>query len=548
MKKDKNLYCWIWQVSGREKGKLLILTLVQMLLGGSTVLAAWLLRDLIDGAVAKDAERFWRYASLFIGLTLGQIALRAAQRHLNESCRACLENRFKSRLVSALFSANYADVSKVHSGQWMNRLTSDTVVLADGISGILPDASGMMVRLGAAVVLLVVLIPGLSMVILPVGVLLILLTLVFRKRLKGLHKAIQESDGALREFLTERLSASVVLRAFGVQKRELRQADEKMDAHRSARMKRNTFSNLCNIGFGLAINGAYVLGAVYCGYGILTGTMSYGTFTAVLQLVTQVQTPFANLSGFLPKFYAALASAERLMEAERFAPDLPGSPVDAQPLYGRLRAIGLENATFAYPGEPQNVLKNRDLTLKKGDFVAFTGHSGCGKSTVLKLLLALYPLDDGQVFLETEAGRETLDARHRTLFAYVPQGNLLMSGTIRQVLTFGDSRIPEARIWQALKIACAEGFVGQLESGLETCLGERGAGLSEGQMQRLSIARAVLTERPVLLLDEATSALDEATEAEVLKNLRTMTGKTVAIVTHRPAALAVCDQEVAFGE
>ncbi len=547
MKKHKGLYHWIWQVCGREKGMLLALTLIQMLLGGASVLGAWLLRGLIDGAVAGEREAFFRYAAFFIALTLGQIALRALQRHWNESCRTRLENRLKTRLFAALLYGNYADVTKVHSGQWLNRLTSDTVVLTEGIIGILPEASGMVVKLGAAVALLVALIPRLGLALLLGGVLLILLTLAFRRRLKGLHRAIQEADGSLRSFLTEQLSASQVLRAFGVQNQALKGAERKMDAHRSARMKRSIFSNLCNIGFGLAINGAYVLGAVFCGYGILTGTLSYGTFTAVLQLVSQIQSPFANLSGFVPRFYAALASAERLQEAEGFPPDLPGTPVDAQALYEKIQAICLENATFTYPGEPQPALENRDLTLKKGSFVAFTGPSGCGKTTVLKLLLALYPLDSGQIFLETEVGRQPLDARHRDLFAYVPQGNLLISGTIREALTFG-RQIPEDRLWRALQIACAEGFVKQLDRGLETCLGERGAGLSEGQLQRLSLARALLTDRPILLLDEATSALDGATEAAVLKNIRNMTDKTVVLVTHRPTALAICDQEVPFGK
>ena len=185
------------------------------------------------------------------------------------------------------------------------------------------------------------------------------------------------------------------------------------------------------------------------------------------------------------------------------------------------------------------VLKDYSLMIRKGEFVAFTGPSGCGKSTVLKLLMGLYTVDAGEVY-----------GCDRSMFAYVPQGNQLMSGSIRDIITFSDKNRTgdEAGIHRALQIACADGFISELEHGIDTLLGERGLGLSEGQMQRLAIARAIYSDRPVLLLDEATSALDAGTEEAVLWNLRSMTDKTVIIVTHRPAALKLCDRQVAFGE
>ncbi len=552
--KKNNTLAWMWIVSGADKGNILVMSLIQAVLGGSAVASAWLMQDLIDNAVTKDAQGFWRMSIAFVCLIAGQIILQSVYRWLRESCTTSLENRFKDRLFSTLMNRDYARVQAVHSGEWMNRMTSDTTIVTSGITGILPELSGLMVKLVGALCSLLVMMPVAAWIILPGGVVLILLTWVFRKKSKTLHKTVQEADGRTRSFLTERLGAMLVLRVFGRQEPTAEEGRQKMQVHRRARMIRNHFSNLCNTGFAVVMNGVYLLGVIFCGYGILNGTMSYGTFTAVLQLVGQVQSPFAHISGYLPRFYSALASAERLMEAESFPHDYPDGAVDADEalaLYEKdLDAIVLEDVSFTYPdGEDiPAVLQGLDFTVRKGDYVAFTGHSGCGKSTVLKLLLALYPLDSGRILLQCGDTHKLLTSRYRSLFAYVPQGNHLFSGTVREIVAFGDreAMCDENRLCQALQAACALDFVQQLENGLDTQLGERGAGLSEGQMQRLALARAIFSQRPILLLDEATSALDDEPEAAVLKNLRAMENKTVIVVTHRPAALSICDRQIHF--
>lgn len=555
MRRERNQTArWLWRVSGADKWSIFWMALIQALLGAAAVLSAWLLRGIIDCAVAGSAPGFWRYSAGLLLLLAGQLALRAVNRHLTEWAKSSLENRMKGRLFSMLLEREYAAVTAVHSGEWMNRLTSDTAVAAEGLATILPEVLGMAVKLAGAVGLLLYLVPGLGCVVLPGGVILVGLTYAFRRVLKRLHRRIQEADGRLRVFLTERLSSMLIVRAFGKGAQTQAQAQALMGEHRRARMRRNRFSNLCNIGFGLVMSGAYVLGAVYCGYGILTGAMSYGAFTAVLQLIGQIQSPFANISGYLPKCYAMLASAERLMEAEDFPEDggePPLSEEECQAFYrGGFAALGLENASFTYPGgeETPAVLTGLNLRIEKGEYVAFTGHSGCGKSTVLKLLMSLYPLNGGAGYVDTDRGRLPLSAKYRGLFAYVPQGNQLLSGTIREIVAFGDAAAmeDEERLTLALRAACAEEFVRELPLGLDTALGEQGSGLSEGQMQRVAIARAVFSRRPILLLDEATSSLDEATEARLLANLRAMTDRTVLIVTHRPAALNICDRSIAF--
>ena len=560
--KQKNTLQWLSIAAGKAKLLVGVLVAVQAVLSVSSIAFAFVLRRIINMAVDGVQGGFWASLALLVGILLGQIVLSAASRFLSEYTSAAVENRFKHRLFAALLTGNYASVTAVHSGEWMNRLTSDTTIIAGGVTQIVPGLIGMLVRLFGALAAILWLEPRFFWVLVPGGAAMLALTYGFRKILKRLHKNIQEADGILRVFLQERLESLLIVRTFAKEQQTAAQADNLMEQHKAARMKRSNFSNLCNIGFAGAMNGAYLLGIGFCGYGILTGTMSYGNLMAIMQLVGQVQSPFANITGYLPRYYAMLASAERLMEAEAFAPDSEHPLAEEKVLEfyrTKLTALRLEHASFTYqppvraeeeqPPMPV-VLKDIDLTIRKGEYIAFTGPSGCGKSTVLKLLMCLYPLDAGSRTLETTCGTQPLTAAWRSLFAYVPQGNQLLSGTIRDIVSFGDpcKAQDDAGILRALRIACAEDFVQKLEKGLDTMLGEHGQGLSEGQTQRIAIARAVFSEHPILMLDEATSALDEATAQQLLENLRRMTDKTVLMVTHRADQTDFFDRELSFSK
>lgn len=560
--KQKNTLQWISNVAGKAKFLVGVLVAVQAVLSVSSIAFAFILRRIINMAVQGASTGFRSAFVLLAGVIAAQIVLGAVSHFLSEYTTTTVENRFKQRLFTTLLTGNYASITAVHSGEWMNRLTSDTTIIAGGVTQIVPGLIGMLVRLFGALAAILWLEPRFFLVLVPGGAAMLALTYGFRKIMKRLHKNIREADGTLRVFLQERLESLLIVRTFAKEQQTAAQAAGLMEKHKDARMKRSNFSNLCNIGFAGAMNGAYLLGIGFCGYGILTGTMSYGNLMAIMQLVGQVQNPFANITGYLPRYYAMLASAERLMETETFEPDSehPLAEEKALEFYRtKLTALRLEHASFTYqppvcaekeqPPMPV-VLKDIDLTIRKGEYIAFTGPSGCGKSTVLKLLMCLYPLDAGSRTLESTCGTQPLTAAWRSLFAYVPQGNQLLSGMIRDIVSFGDTRKAQddAGILRALRIACAEDFVQNLEKGLDTTLGEHGQGLSEGQMQRIAIARAVFSEHPILMLDEATSALDEATAQQLLENLRRMTDKTVLMVTHRADQTEFFDRELSFSK
>ncbi len=537
---------YLYEATCKNRIKLAVLTVLQVALSLANIGFVLTMSAALDSAVAGASHTLRRelvYLMLWVLLRLG---MRALLRYLEESASAAVENTLKGRLFSHLLHGDFARVKAVHTGEWMNRLTSDTTVVAGALTGILPNLLGMLVKLTGAAVMLLYMIPQAAVFLVPGGLVAMAVAWALRRNMKKHHKAVQEADGSLRSFLQERMGSLMVLRAFRTEAASGEEAAAHMLQHMQARLKKRNLSNLCNTAFAALMNGIYILGFAYCGYGLMRGELSYGTLLAVIQLVGQIQTPFAGLSGVLPQYYAMLASAERLLEAEAF-PQEPHSEEAALPDYAGFR---LQDVCFAYPDEPQTpVLKNACLDIRKGDFIALTGTSGTGKSTLFKLLLQLYQPESGSVGLVCGDGSQVpLQIAHRTLFAYVPQGSPLMCGSVRRIVSFSDDPQFDPQIWDALRIACADSFVSELEQGLDSPLGEQGAGLSEGQLQRLSLARAIFSGAPVLLLDEATSALDAQTELQVLHNLAALADKTILLVTHRPAALDHCSRRVHLTE
>lgn len=537
-KPDNAALSWLLARTKGRRGALAAIIAGNAVFAAAGAAFSLLCRGIIDSAVSGDRGGILGYAAGLGGFVLLQLVLRLVCNSLSEYVRAGMEMDMRAKLFGKLLSAELSSVTKYHSGELLNRMFSDVKICADGIADILPAAVNMVTRLVCAGVIMVFLEPWFAALFIAAGAVVFVVTRFFRGRLKGLHKQVQEKEGKVRSFLQEALESAAVIKVFGAERKMLRRNDLNQREHYRIRMKRRAIGIISGAGFGLIFQAGYVLALVWGAFGIFSGGMTYGTLTAVLQLVNQIQSPFAGLSSLFPQYYAMLASAERIIELE----NLPEEQKSAKALdYADFQRLEVSGLRFGY-GE-KDVITRADFTLNRGETAALTGISGGGKSTLFMLLLGAYRPDGGEIRFVSRSEEYSPGQETRGIFAYVPQGNCLFSGTIRENIAFlNDTEISDEAVMQAAKAACADEFITQLPEGLDARIGENGHGLSEGQAQRIAVARALYSGAGFLLLDEATSALDEQTERKLLENISAMDGKTVLIVTHRPAALEICDR------
>ena len=415
-------------------------------------------------------------------------------------------------------------------------------VIVNGIIAILPSAALFITSIIGAFYVLYGIDSTLAIIILCIGPVVAVGARIYSAKYKEMHKKCQEYDGKTKSFMLEILQNLLVVKSFGSEKIVLDKSEDlQMNSYR-LRIKRVTVSLVAQVGLFIIFNAGYYFALGYGAYRLSTGELTYGDVMAILALVNQIQSPFKSVSSLLPQAFAVSASIERLLELEDLK-DEPESiaPIDSG-LYKDLDEIVFDNATFSYNSD--SVVSGINMSVKKGECVAIAGESGVGKSTAIKLLLGIMEVENGRIYLKGKFGEMEVGKDTRPLFAYVPQGNLVLSGTIRENVSFGHNDAKEEDIIKACKIAQIWDFVEGLDKGLDTVLGEKGLGMSEGQTQRISIARALLHDAPVLLLDESTSALDSVTEKALLTAIREMTDKTCIIVSHKQAAFDICDKVI----
>lgn len=531
---------WIWQTAKPQLPLLVLLIVGNALSSVCAVSVALFSKQIVDAAQNGDFAALLRAGAVLLCVVLLQIGLRILDNSLAVRVSGRLEMACKRRLFSAILQKEYSAVTAYHSGELMTRLTSDITVVTDNATVLLPTAISMLTRLVLAFAVIASLDMRFALLILAAGAVLFASSRAFRGKIKKLHKTVQASDGRLRAFLQESIESLLAVQVFGVQSKVMREADVRQTDNFDAKIRRNRWSIAANAGFLALFSFGTLLTLLWCGWKLAAGTITFGTLTALLQLVNQVQTPLTNLSGLMPKYYSMLSSAERLMEIEAL-PDETHTHTESAPVRN-FESARFRGVSFAY-GQNE-VFTDADFEIRKNDFVVISGISGIGKSTLFKLLLGVLTPAGGEITVTAGGHTYPADKNTRGLFAYVPQGNLLFSGTVRDNIRFIKEDATDEEVLRAAQIACADTFLDELPEGLDTPLGEGGRGLSEGQMQRIAVARAILTDAPVLLLDEATSALDEETEAKLLQNIRALENKTCLIISHKKAAYAVCTREL----
>ncbi|MBR4711038.1 MAG: ABC transporter ATP-binding protein [Clostridia bacterium] len=493
-------------------------------------------KGMIDAATDRVRPALVYNAVALVGLVVVERLLSVWSSFLSTRSSARFQLEMQRMVTAALMSKDYAAIKPYHSGELVNRVFSDVSVVKGGVMSLLPGVVRITVSFIGAAVILITMDWRFVPVMIVASAVGVVITMLFRGPMKRRHKRMQEAEGALHASTQENLENIRVVKASVSEERALRQMDTHREHLAEEQLRNGKLSILMNQGIGSVFEISWLLCNLWGCYKIYRKTFTYGGLAAMIQLVGRIQAPIANAVQLVGQAYGVVSSAERLMEII----DLPDEEQGA--VLKDFDEIRLDHVSFHYNDGAEEVLFGLDAVIRRGDFVAVTGRSGGGKTSLFQLLLGIYRPTEGRVLFVS--GQDTYRASRgtRELFAYVPQGNTLFSGTLRDNLTMFTDSATDEKMDLAIRTACLEELVEEI--GLEARLGERGIGLSEGQAQRVAVARALLSDAPILLLDEATSALDEATEAKLLRNISALRDKTVIIVTHRRAALAICNSRL----
>lgn len=538
----KTAFSWIYGRTKKFLPGVILITLLSAVSAAGYIVLAVASKGVIDVATGDVAGSIWFWSAVLLAVVLIEVLNSYVSSYFRVRIQGKLDMHLKDYLLNLYLQKEYSSIYKIHSGEIVNKLSADVEIVSSGVVAILPRAVSIVTKVILGIGALIYLDAAFALIVLAFGVFLALGGRLYSKRYKHLHKQMQQTGGEVRSFVQECAENIVVIKSFATDSPIRRRLAQKMDLNFKVKLKRNFVSNIAGAGIGLLFMGGYYITLAWGALQISAGAMTYGTLMGLLQIVSQIRTPLYNVSGIFPQIFSMLASAERLMELERLPAEQTTYPLNAAETYAGMHRLRGSDLRFSYDHE--TVLSGGGFCVQKGQIVVVTGESGAGKSTLFRMLLGLFSPDAGKLVLETEAGEIPIGPDTRPLFAYVPQGNMILSGTIRENISFCRAAASGAEVEQAARAAMIYDFVAALPKGLDTELGERGLGLSEGQIQRIAIARALLSDAPILLLDEATSALDEKTERAVLENIKAMQNKTVILITHRPMALEICDGSI----
>ncbi|MBM6819055.1 ABC transporter ATP-binding protein [Clostridium saudiense] len=515
-------------------------------------------KSLIDSAISGDSEATIRWLIIMLSITLISMLSSPVTSFISTHSSTKLTQNIQRKIYQHIQCSDWLEQSKFHSVSLLTRVTSDVSNISSAILGTIPSLVSLTVTLVGSFYTLISWAPSIAFAAVFIGPFLILVGKYFSRKLKDLYKEAQEEDVKYRSFMQESIQNIMIVKTFCMEKINMHRLVEIQNNKYKIAMRNTKLSVMTSMSMSFCSSIAYFTIFTWGVLNIAKGVSTYGTFTGMLQLYSKVQAPFSSLASMIPGLISTIAAAERLMEIEAIPvekmadekelDDIGSLEVALDSISSKVSStfnkpnIVFDNVSFAYKAN-NNILNNINLTIDAGETIAFVGPSGEGKTTMIRLILSLINPTEGNILLSEGNLVKEINRNYRELISYVPQGNTLFPGSIRDNLKYGNPYASDDEIKAALKNACALDFVNELEDGLDTMIGEKGVGISEGQAQRIAIARSFLRERPILILDEATSALDPETEVNVLKAVRALPTKpTCIIITHRPSALNICNR------
>lgn len=542
--KDENirLLKWMWVVVKPYSRFVLYVFLISLISMGISYASTIIGKYVVDDATTGDIN--FRNMAFMCGTTVVSILISIFSNIISSYINEKFSFSIRQKLFNDIQRSVWIKISKYHSGDLVTRLTSDIGGLADGMISIVPSTILIFCQLLISFCILLYYdwkIAVFALILGPIGAALMLF---FRKKYREYQTRFRESESEYRSFMQESLSDLTVVKTF----RQEEANEATMEALKKKRLdlviRNSRLSSIMSAVMRLVYSIGYVVAFCWGSYRISQGDITYGTLTVFISLVGQVQGSVSGLAGIVPKLYSMLISAKRISDVTEVEKETYIGKTDMPHAVG----LNVENVSFAYADE--FVVKDLNFSVNPGEKIGIVGPSGTGKTTIIRMLLALTTPQKGTInYLLDSSEEEHACPDSRRFISYVPQGNTLKTGTISDNLRVGKADATEEEMHRALKMASADKFIRKLPAGLETVLSEKSGGLSEGQAQRIAIARALIGGKPVLILDEATSALDEDTESIVLKNISENSELiTCFIITHRRSMLRYCDRVIELND
>lgn len=539
--KDLKTIKWIFNKTKSQGINFVLLNVINVVYSILSIYLILVSKNVIDAAVSESILNLKKYILQLVVVSLVEIALKAILASIDAVTRAKLEINFKQNILNTILKRNYEKISKFHSGELMTRIVSDVGIIIDTMVLLIPNLLSMLTKLICAVILLFQISKEFVAVLLIGGILLFIIVNLFKPYLKSIHKQVQEAGANVRLFFKEVFENLIVIKIFQAENAIENKSMQLQNVRYDIQMKRRSLSIASGTGFNTVFQVVYLYSLIWSAYNLYLGNLTVGGLTSMVQLISQVQSPIIGLSRSFQSMFGMIASAERIIELEEIEEDKANYEIPQNVLYYEMQSIVVKDVNFTYKNK--KILDNANLVVKKDEIVAIYGESGAGKSTLLKLILGIIKKDGGNIYFDCNGKDVAIGNNTRNMFTYVPQGKFILSGTIRENICFVNPNVSDEIIEEALKVSCSKEFIDKLPDGLDTVIGERGSGLSEGQLQRLAIARAIVSQAPILILDEITSSLDSKTEEEVLNNIKNLHNRTCIIVTHRNSISNICDRE-----